>query len=158
MIKLDELLFTQLSDGYLPGRLLDGGNVFINVFKLFYFEADPLTKGLGPDWTSEVIKAVEGVDALTSADLRGLLDIRPLISAIELREIPGIRARIANWPAVSIRLALAARMAARGNEEARSIFETHRGFYLKMTRALPSLIEIDLTIAELALREIENPK
>lgn len=158
MIKLDELLFTQLSDGYLPGRLLDGGNVFINVFKLFYFEADPLTKGLGPDWTSEVIKAVEGVDALTSADLRSLLDIRPLLSAIELRQIPGIRARIANWPAISIRLALAARMAARGDEEAKSIFETNRGFYLKMTQALPSLIEIDLTIAELALREIENPK
>ena len=158
MIKLDELLFTQLSDGYLPGRLLDGGNIFLNVFKLFYFEADPLTKGLGPDWNAEVIKAVESVDALASTNLRSFLKIRPLLSSLELREIPGIRSRVANWPAVSIRMAIAARMAARGNEEARSIFETNKGFYLKMARALPDLIEIDLTIVELALREIENTK
>lgn len=158
MIKLDELLFTQLSDGYLPGRLLDGGNVFLNVFKLFYFEADPLTKGLGPDWTSEVIEAVKVVDALMPRELQGLLEIRPLLSASELREIPGIRARIANWPGISIRFAAAARLAARGNDKARSIFQTNKSFYLKMAKALPSLIEIDLTIAELALREIENTK
>lgn len=156
MIKLDETLLTQLSDGYLPGRLLDGGNIFINVFKPFYFDADPLTKGLGLDWTSEVIKSIDSVDAFVPSDLQSLFEIRPILSAVELREIPGIRSRIANWPAISFRMAIAARMAARGSEDARAVFEANKGFYLKMARALPSLVEIDLTIAELALRQIEN--
>jgi hypothetical protein len=55
-------------------------------------------------------------------------------------------------------MAFLARLAARGIEEARSAFDANKGFYLKMAKALPALAEIDLTIAELALREMENAR
>ncbi len=158
MIRLEEDFFASQSEGYLPGRLLDGGNVFLNVFSVLYQEVEKLITGLGNDWAVETANALSLRDSLMPEGLRQLLGVRPILSPTELREIAGLRTRIANWPGISLRMAFLARLAARGNEEARSAFDANKGFYLKMAKALPALVEIDLTIAELALREMENAR
>lgn len=156
MMRLEDSVFAQHADGYLPGRLLDGGNIFLQVFKVLYSEAERLIEGLGLDWTNEVSDSVANIRKSLQSDLKPLLAARPILSTPELRQIAGLGSRIANWPSISIRMAFAARLAARGSEEARLIFETNKSFYLRMAKALPSLIEIDITIAELALRKTES--
>lgn len=158
MIRLEEDFFAQQTEGYLPGRLLDGGNVFLNVFKALYQDVERLITGLGNDWALDTALDLSKNESLICAELKPLLDVRPLLSVNELKAIAGLRSRIANWPGISLRMAFFARLAARGNIEAKASFEINQVFYQKMAKALPALVEIDLTIAELALREMENAK
>ncbi len=158
MIRLEEDFFSIQSEGYLPGRLLDGGNVFLNVFRVLYQDVERLITGLGNDWAVETAGALLAKDGLLPEALRHLLDARPILSSSEIKEIAGLRSRIANWPGISLRMAFMARLAARGNQEARSTYEINKIFYLKMAKALPTLVEIDLIIVELALREMESPR
>jgi hypothetical protein len=158
MIRVEEHFFANQSEGYLPGRLLDGGNVFLNVFRVLYQDVEKLITGLGNDWAVETASALLAKDGLAPEGLKQLLAARPILSTSELKEIAGLRSRLANWPGISLRMAVLARLAARGNEEARSTYEANKVFYLKMAKALPTLVEIDLTIAELALRETESAR
>jgi hypothetical protein len=88
--------------------------------------------------------------------MKGILKSRPILDKNAQREIKGMPSRVANWPAISIRMALAARTASRGSLPSLTLWEANKSYYLKMAKALPSLVEIDLTIAELALRQIES--
>lgn len=156
LIRFDEALFSEFASSYLPGRLLDGGNIFLNVFSPLGFDVERLIVGLGTDWTMEVCDSVTKLDDVLPKQISELLKVRPVLKSEELKQIPGLPSRTANWPAISIRMAFAARLAARGYNDAKEIWESNKGFYLKMAKALPALAEIDLTLAELALRESES--
>jgi hypothetical protein len=156
LIRFDESLFSEFASSYLPGRLLDGGNIFLNVFSPLGFDVERLIVGLGTDWTMQVCESVSKLDDTSPKQVAGLLEVRPILKSEELKQIPGLPSRTANWPAISIRMAFAARLAARGHKDAKEIWDTNKGFYLKMAKALPALAEIDLTLAELALRENES--
>ncbi len=158
LIRSDDSFFAEVSAGYVPARLLDGGTVFLNVFKPLRDQTESMIAGLGVDWALEVTNSLAEVGTLVPIEISQLLEVRPLLNKDELKAIPGLRSRIANWPAISFRSALAARLAARGNVGAKTIFDRVRPFYLKMSIASPFLVEMDLAIAELALREIEVTK
>jgi len=156
LVDLDESAFTEFSNNYLPGKLMEGGTMFVEILSKFKFNAKELTVGLGPDWTKEVSNSLKNLDVFFPAIRDQVLISRPILTIEQLRQIGGLTAWVANWPAISIRMALAARLAARGHSAAKIAWDSNQSFYLKMARALPSLVEIDLTIAELALRQIES--
>jgi hypothetical protein len=156
LLSWEEDFFREHAGGYLPGKLMEGGTMFVDIFSRLGFDTENLLTGLGSDWTDEVASSLRNFDSLIPETMKGILKSRPILDKNAQREIKGMPSRVANWPAISIRMALAARTASRGSLPSLTLWEANKSYYLKMAKALPSLVEIDLTIAELALRQIES--
>jgi hypothetical protein len=156
LLGLEQEAFRDFAGSYLPGKLMEGATMFVEIFSRLGFDTENLLTGLGSDWTDEVSNSLRKIDPLVPPAIKDVLNLRPLLDKHGLKEIKGMPSRVANWPGISLRMALAARISARGDSRALEIWEANKSYYIKMAKALPALVEIDLTIAELALRQIES--
>jgi hypothetical protein len=59
-------------------------------------------------------------------------------------------------PSLSLRFALLLCNARRGSVEAIKLWNLHKDFYLRMAKALPSMVEMDVVLAEITTREMEK--
>jgi hypothetical protein len=144
-----------LEAGWIPGKFLDGGTI-AQIFLSLATRTEEIIEGIGVDWVNEVTQDLTQSESDVSKSYREIAAIRPVLSYEESREVRGIRTRIVNWPALSLRLALLLCNARRGSEVAIRLWGEHKDFYIKMSRALPSMVEMDLVLAEITTREMEK--
>ena len=144
-----------LESGWIPGKFLDGGTI-AQIFVRLATRTEEITKGMGVDWVNEVTQDLAKCESAISKNYQEIASMRPVLSPDEAKEIRGIRTRIVNWPAISLRLALLLCNARRGHATAIEVWDEHKDFYIKMSRALPSMVEMDLVLAEITTRELEK--
>ncbi|GAA1440190.1 hypothetical protein [Nocardiopsis tropica] len=80
---------------------------------------------------------------------------RRALTLLEPRHAPGA-ARWRNLPAASLALALAARLAARGEPSFTSLVRSQRAVWGDLARCAPDLVRIDIVLAELTLAGAER--
>lgn len=78
-------------------------------------------------------------------------DNRPVASVESEQKILGLGKATVNVPAASLRLAILARLAARGNDSADKLWHQKKQHHQVVSRQAPKLAELDLVIAELTL-------
>jgi hypothetical protein len=83
-------------------------------------------------------------------------EARPILEGNIVQRTPGAIKAIVNLPAVSIRLALFARLAARGDVRAAELWTKYSKFYQRVSQSIQGLVEHDLVLAELYL-QLEGP-
>lgn len=141
--------------GWIPGKLLDGGTI-AQIFVTLATKTEEITKGLGVDWVNEVTKDLHLCENDVSEIYQKIAASRPVINFEEAKAVTGVRTRIVNLPSLSLRFALLLCNARRGSVEAIKLWNLHKDFYLRMAKALPSMVEMDVVLAEITTREMEK--
>jgi hypothetical protein len=152
----DESLRRTLED-FVPGTLLEGGTMAAIVRQLA-FDWNAAHNLVDPDGFSAALSDLSDEMVTGDSVYLELASTRPLVST-NLREstrLRGGRIYTLDFPAVSLRLAIFARLAARDNKAAKSLWKKHHFVLQQISAAFPALVELDLTIAELFIRMKES--
>ncbi len=128
----------------VPGQILTKDQRGIQARELFDHRGDPRLKKLID--VSPTI--VEQVTSLLETEV-GKRSIHPLQTRKASRDWRQL-------PQVSLGLALAARLAARSNQEANDLYEYTQHWYAELAICAPAFVEQDLILAELWLTRWEN--
>lgn len=156
------LLFAQMPDEefegrfgtFQPGALFEGGTMAKIVLNL----AVNAEKALDLVDERELVRAVKVLDSskeLQHSRIARLVGTRPLATPEirkKVKENRGPRIRTLDLPAVSLRLALLARLAARGFKGAATSWIEFQMLHKQISTLEPTLVELDLSIAELYLK------
>jgi hypothetical protein len=133
----------------VPQPLLDAHTRAIAARQLFDARATPgLTRA-----AQDAVSAVSAAERLVAAS-----PYRRAAAQIAARRQPGGQGEWRALPAMSISLALVARIAARGNEPCRSFERAWRPRWTDLARHAPALTSIDLVLAEALIAGAERAR
>ena len=142
----------------VPGRLFDSGSlyaVFAQVLKNAMSLAAIFKIGQIDNYVRNIS---EHANALPEEFL-ALSRTRPATNEenlVAFRKVGGARANLIHLPSLSIRLALVARLVARGNKNAERIWQDFHVVFQDLSARCPEIVERDLVLAELYLSFTER--
>lgn len=148
------------SNSLVPGRLFDSGSLFA-LYASIVKDAMDLGATFKVGQVENYLDTIIACETDLTDVFDALAEARPKAkqSAIEdFRARGGVRSNIVHIPALSIRLALIARMTARGDQEAEKLWEMFELIFQDLSTKRPALVERDLVLAELYLMSIEGEK
>ena len=133
----------------VPQPLLDAGTRVVAARQMFDARRTPeLTRAA--EHATSVVLSVER--------LVGASSYRRAVSQIAARRHPGGKGGWLALPAMSVSLALVARISARGDEACRSFERAWRGRWTDLARQAPALTSIDLVLAEALVAGAERTR
>lgn len=153
----DEENLRAILEDFVPGVLFEGGTMAAIVRKLaFHWES--AHDVVDPIGISTALSDLQGQFDSQEPWFAELSGTRPLVSTIqrEATRLRGGRIYTLDFPAISLRLAILARLAARQHEVAQLYWSKHQFVLQQISAAFPDLVELDLTIAELFIKMKEN--
>ena len=158
-----ESLFVEfVNAGVVPGALWDSNN-WPHQF-LYVYKAAEAIQSIAWLRTSASISSAQRLDRELSAFINdtnfseclSVLASRPMPP--EGVSVPGIGNAILAVPSISLRLALAARIAARGSATASEFWHKYKFLHQAISTHMPKLVEFDIVLAELLISHIEGEK
>jgi hypothetical protein len=142
----------------VPGRLFDSGSMFM-VFNEILNNAMSLAATFKVRQLDGYVREFTDQEDSLGPVFVELASSRPATQEKNLdafRQTGGARSNLIHLPALSIRLALAARLAARGNKIAEQIYEHFKLVFQDISVKCPEIVERDLVLAELYLSFTER--
>jgi hypothetical protein len=151
----DELLRTTLED-FVPGTLLEGGTMAAIVRRLA-FDWETAHRLVDPAGVATALNEIREA-SIPNRIYEELSASRPLVNDAlrDATRLRGGRIYTLDFPAISLRLAILARLAARQHDVARRYWARHQFVLQQISAAFPDLVELDLTIAELFIKMKES--
>ena len=142
----------------VPGRLFDRGSMYA-VFAQILKNAMSLAATFKVGQLDNHLRGISEQAQSVPKEFVEFSNTRPETSESNLeafRKIGGARSNLIHLPALSIRLALAARLVARGDKAAKQIWEDFNLIFQDISVKCPELVERDLVLAELYLSFTEG--
>jgi hypothetical protein len=145
---------------YAPGALFEGGTM-ARIARDLAIQAEAAHDIVDRQALGFAIDNLDAAFEQRSEGIRRLAGTRPFANASlrdAVRRTRGPRIVTMDLPALSLKLALLVRLAARGDLNALSTWTHHMYLHKQMSTVAPALAELDLAIAELFLKleEMEN--
>jgi hypothetical protein len=142
----------------VPGRLFDRGSIFA-IFAHILKDAMSLAGTFKVGQLDNHLRAISEQTQSAPNEFVEISKTRPETSESNLeafRKIGGARSNLIHLPALSIRLALVARLVARGDTTAKHIWDDFKLIFQDISVRCPELVERDLVLAELYLSFTEG--
>ena len=142
----------------VPGRLFDRGSMFA-VFAQILKDAMNLAATFKVGQLDSHLRSISVQAQSAPNEFVEFSKTRPETSESNLeafRKIGGARSNLIHLPALSIRLALVARLVARGDNTAKHIWEDFKLIFQDISVKCPEIVERDLVLAELYLSFTEG--
>lgn len=154
----DDDQLTAWADTHVPGALFEGGTM-AKIVQTLAIGSDQVLEQVEVPQIARLRADLELFQDSLPASFQALSEARPFAAdalRASVRNTRGTRISSLDLPAASIRLALLARLSARGEPTALQLWAKHQFTYRQISTAAPLLVEIDLTIAELYIRLFEK--
>ena len=162
LFKAQPMLFSAFGDEelqafterFVPGSLFEGGSMAQIVFELG-FSADKVSDVIDQTVLDQAFNDLKAITKELGEAYDHMARERPFAPK-ELREnvrkSRGARILTLDIPSLSIRLAMLARLSARGNVMAAKLWTRNKFALQQISTAFPKLVELDLTTSELFLK------
>lgn len=155
----DDEIETWFAD-YAPGSLFEGGTM-ARIARDLAIQSEAAHDVVDRQALGVAVDNLDAAFEERAEAIRRLAGTRPFANASlrdTVRRTRGPRIVTMDLPAVSLRLSLLVRLAARGDLKALNTWTKHMYLHKQISTVSPALAELDLTIAELFLKleEMEN--
>jgi hypothetical protein len=147
-----ERLHDYLEENSLPpGRFLEIGTL-VEIFGWMANNAVRLIEVVPISELAKVSEELLVAESSMAEPYKRASAARPILPADLVNGVAGAIKPTINLPAVSIRLALMARLSSRGDSGAAQLWERYATFYQRISESVKGLVEHDLVLAELYLQ------